>query len=77
MRVCKKHFEVTMTYIDKAEDDGPMVPLEEAQELRTLITGLRKQGGHPDVVLSLAMFERMFETMASGLLRQRMFKESG
>lgn len=69
MRASPKHFsDVTITYIEVEETDGPIVVRTEAEALREVVRGLKANGEQPDVLLSLPMFERMLQAVAVGLI---------
>ena len=71
MRTHEMHFDgITMVYIDTIEADGPIVGRSEYERLRELMRQLHTQGEQNGVILSMTMFERVLQAIASGLLHE-------
>jgi hypothetical protein len=71
MRTHDMHFDgITMVYIDTMEDDGRKVGRSEYEQLRELMRKLQTQGEQNGVILSMTMFERVLQAIASGLLHE-------
>jgi hypothetical protein len=71
MRMHDMHFDdITMVYIDTMETDGPKVCRSEYEHLRELMRKLKAQGEQNGVILSMTMFERVLQAIASGLLHE-------
>lgn len=71
MRTHEMHFDgITMVYIDTMENDGPRVGRSEYEHLRELMRKLHAQGEQNGVILSMTMFERVLQAIASGLLHE-------
>lgn len=71
MRTHEMGFDgITMTYIDTLEGDGAKVTRSEYEHLRELMRKLYDQGEQNGVMLSMTMFERVLQAIASGLLHE-------
>ena len=71
MRTHEMHVDgITMVYIDTMEADGPRVDRSEYEQLRELMRKLHTQGEQNGVILSMTMFERVLQAIASGLLHE-------
>jgi len=71
MRTHEMHFDgISMVYIDTMEADGPIVGRSEYEHLRELMRKLHAQGDQNGVILSMAMFERVLQAIASGILHE-------
>jgi hypothetical protein len=71
MRTQDMHFgDITMVYIDTMEADGPKLVRTEYEHLRELMRKLQAQGEQNGVILSMTMFERVLQAIASGLLHE-------
>jgi hypothetical protein len=71
MRTHAMHFDgITATYIDTRSKDEPRIGRSEYEELRELMRTLHSNGEQNGVMLSMTMFERMLQAIASGLLHE-------
>jgi hypothetical protein len=71
LRTRDMHFDgITMVYIDTMEGDDPKVGRSEYEQLRELVRKLHTQGEQNGVVLSMTMFERILQAIASALLHE-------
>ena len=71
MRINEMHFDdITVVYIDARGSDGPVIPRSEYEQLRELARSLQRRGEQNGVMLSMTMFERMLQAIASGLLHE-------
>jgi hypothetical protein len=71
MRTSEMHFDdIDVVYIDTRDGDGPMIPRSEYEQLRELKRSLQNHGEQHGVMLSMTMFERVLQAIASGLLHQ-------
>lgn len=71
MRTHEIQFDgITTIYIDALPNDGPMIGRLEYEQLRELMRDLANQGEQNGVMLSMSMFERILQAIASGLLHE-------